>query len=280
MELTPSVWKERQFEDKYGKSSIEWNEKTLTEYKYVFGTLRRILKIFWLMNFPYIALFSWIHLAIIIESHNILTIHSLILFINIALLFSRKLANTGWSERLKVIEFNRITGTVKKFDDNGELEYEYPFTDFNAYVHYEPGRYNGKYRSSPHYSLELVNRYTSLITQHDTINLFSFCGGSDADYCDELWNTLVIFMDVTKPLPFSIALEECRDKDPTSREYGLTTQYKPCFLAMTDEEYKQCLKNIFAQQSMPLHKRKASKQSGPKVIGERKNKHSSKRRRK
>ncbi|SHO57938.1 hypothetical protein [Vibrio quintilis] len=285
MEFKPSVWNERRFKDKYGKAVIEWDEKTLTEYRYIMGISRRILKFFWYANFPYTICFSWAHVVNIVTSHSLLNIHPLILILNIALLFSGKSANTGWTARRKVIEFNRITGKVTGFDDQGEPSCESLFTDFNAYIHYEPGRFTGKTTTPSHHGLELVPRHKPFLTPKDTIKLYTFGGTAGREYCDELWKTLVVFMDVTKPLPFSIVLETCRHNDPTSREYQLMHPEEiPSFTSMTDKEYQNSLKDFYARQTIPSYKKETAKM--PKEIkssgvrrGREKRKHRSKKRR-
>ena len=87
------------------------------------------------------------------------------------------------------------------------------------------------------YSLMLVHRYHGYAHGVPVGNLIN--DNEMLSEYDRLWNMIQQYMDISKPLPDILMLEEARDKDPVTIKYDKQTQRDPEYWrSMSDEEYE------------------------------------------
>ncbi len=166
--------------------------------------------------------------------------------------FQFELCNRGhWSpwyfRRLvqirKQFEINRRTGMVTLYKGYNKVRYSHPFIEFDCILASVPTQ-QGFLR----YGLVLAHRYNG--------SKFSVPIGTLIGDCERvveyhrLWNTIQRYMDVSKPMPDILELEESRLKDPTTAEYDKQTlRQEDYWRSMSDEEYKRTIERIIKKQT-------------------------------
>jgi len=133
-------------------------------------------------------------------------------------------------------DLNRLTGLVtlydyKTFKKTGVIgEITAPFYEFDAYIHTSPDR-----QGFPLNVLFLMHRYRDI-----RIKVGALLGAEQTpqEVC-ALWDLLQNYMDTSRPLPDTPALEEYRSKDPITAEHDRKTGRDPRYWAdMDDETFK------------------------------------------
>ncbi len=237
MKLTPSVWKQRGMADKFGRTFFDWDHIKLTVYDYSTSRVKAWLKICRKVNFIVFPLFGWAYILQMINEDVFLPPYILLLVLQTLLLFSGRFIYSG-EKQIKRYEYNRQTGQVSKFDPSGNQLWRYPFSEFNVYILSQWTRHGGTtdtpymlHRYSPHWTIKDIISFTQPWTTH-----------ADVQSTRELLDILMAFMNVTLPLPQCIALQECRDLDPTTQALeARAPNNKIDFLSMSDKEYKTTL---------------------------------------
>jgi hypothetical protein len=131
---------------------------------------------------------------------------------------------------------NRRTGLVtlydyKAFKKTGVIgEVSSPFYEFDAYIHTSPDR-----QGSPLNVLFLMHRYRDI-----RVKVGALLGAEQTpqEVC-ALWDLLQNYMDTSRPLPDTPALEEYRANDPVTAEHDRKTGRNPRYwIDMDDETFK------------------------------------------
>ncbi len=131
---------------------------------------------------------------------------------------------------------NRRTGRVtfydyKTFKKTGVIgEISAPFYEFDAYIHTSPDR-----QGSPLNVLFLMHRYRDI-----RVKVGALLGAEQTpqEVC-ALWDLLQNYMDTSRPLPDTPALEEHRANDPITAEHDRKTGRNPRYwIDMDDETFK------------------------------------------
>ncbi|WP_239688979.1 hypothetical protein [Pseudomonas citronellolis] len=133
-------------------------------------------------------------------------------------------------------DLNRRTGLVtlydyKTFKKTGVIgEVTAPFYEFDAYIHTSPDR-----QGSPLNVLFLMHRYRDI-----RVKVGALLGAEQTpqEVC-ALWDLLQNYMDTSRPLPDTPALEEYRANDPVTAEHDRKTGRNPRYWSdMDDETFK------------------------------------------
>ena len=133
-------------------------------------------------------------------------------------------------------DLNRRTGLVtlydyKAFKKTGVIgEVSAPFYEFDAYIHTSPDR-----QGSPLNVLFLMHRYRDI-----QVKVGALLGAEQTpqEVC-ALWDLLQNYMDTSRPLPDTPALEEYRANDPITAEHDRKTGRNPRYwIDMDDETFK------------------------------------------
>jgi len=133
-------------------------------------------------------------------------------------------------------DLNRRTGLVtlydyKAFKKTGAIgEVSAPFYEFDAYIHTSPDR-----QGSPLNVLFLMHRYRDI-----RVKVGALLGAEQTpqEVC-ALWDLLQNYMDTSRPLPDTPALEEYRANDPITAEHDRKTGRNPRYWTdMDDETFK------------------------------------------
>nr|WP_237142618.1 hypothetical protein [Pseudomonas citronellolis] len=133
-------------------------------------------------------------------------------------------------------DLNRRTGLVtlydyKAFKKTGVIgEISAPFYEFDAYIHTSPDR-----QGSPLNVLFLMHRYRDI-----RVKVGALLGAEQTpqEVC-ALWDLLQNYMDTSRPLPDTPALEEYRANDPITAEHDRKTGRNPRYWSdMDDETFK------------------------------------------
>ncbi|WP_423360181.1 hypothetical protein [Pseudomonas citronellolis] len=133
-------------------------------------------------------------------------------------------------------DLNRRTGLVtlydyKAFKKTGVIgEVTAPFYEFDAYIHTSPDR-----QGSPLNVLFLMHRYRDI-----RVKVGALLGAEQTpqEVC-ALWDLLQNYMDTSRPLPDTPALEEYRANDPITAEHDRKTGRNPRYWSdMDDETFK------------------------------------------
>ncbi len=164
--------------------------------------------------------------------------------------YSPRVFNWIFKQVHKDYELNRQTGMVTLYDSNNKVRFSHPFIEFDAILVSTPN-----HQGLMSYSLALVHRYNAYSYEVPVGNLIS--SPLPQDY-ELLWNVLQQYMDIAKPLPDFLALEESRPKDPTTAAHDKQSGRAPDYWrSMSDEEYEEITDELLLQQSdsggMPIN---------------------------
>lgn len=133
-------------------------------------------------------------------------------------------------------DLNRRTGFVTLYDytsfkKTGVIgEISAPFYEFDAYIHTSPDR-----QGAPLNVLFLMHRYRDI-----RVKVGALLGADQPpqEVC-ALWDLLQNYMDTSRPLPDTPALEEYRANDPVTAEHDRKTGRNPRYwIDMDDETFK------------------------------------------
>lgn len=235
MDLVPTVWKQRGFNDKAGKAKFYWDEQVLIGYGYIDTPLSRKIKLANLINWFFIFIGWPLLIGQIITEDVYIPAYITLFFMSALLLVSRIMTKSRGVKRYPQITFNRRNGMVTKLN-KGKQEWSCHFRELNAYIH------NQRTSQSALYWLTLVPRSPVGIPRYGA-QLMDW-GHQTPDSCQELWEVIQGFMNITFPLPFVIPLEAVRDKDPTSRNVvaGPELDKFRQLRSLSDNQYQKILK--------------------------------------
>ncbi|WP_339450040.1 hypothetical protein [Pseudomonas sp. EA_5y_Pfl2_R50] len=142
-------------------------------------------------------------------------------------------------------EFNRRTGMVRIFnerntvDKSEAVEFEAPFTEFDAYIITSPDR-----QGLAMNGLSLAHRYSGAgINFNDLITP----DNTTQQPC-ALWDFLQNYMDISRPLPDITMLEASRHLDPVSIAHDKKNGRKPRYwIDMADNEFKEKVADLLVR---------------------------------
>ena len=131
----------------------------------------------------------------------------------------------------KLFSLNRQTGMVTLYKGGNKVRFSHPFSEFDCYFISSPTPQG--HRNT---ALALAHRYNNY---KQGVPLHLLLGTDESVLeCQNLWNMIQRYMDVSQPLPDCIILEESRERDPVTAAHDKKTGRNPRYWRdMTDEEY-------------------------------------------
>lgn len=252
--IVPSRFRQKGFVDHFGRRYLSWNERCLTSYQYSYDRWRGFVHILWVFN-CFALLGAPLYLYQMTVQPVVKPIYIGLFICQIALLSYGRWLNKRGPRQARAFEFNRQTGMVSHYDEKDQLLWCHPFREFNLYlqVHFPDANSISRGVNATTYSTYFVHRGSPQLTYLDC-----FVGGQrwadmmDMDSHFQLHATLLNYMDVTCPLPYSIVLEHCRQKDPTTQIYDEAHPEKRVdFSGLTDQEYQALLADFADQRPTP-----------------------------
>ncbi|MGB0942517.1 MAG: hypothetical protein ACPGUE_08960 [Marinomonas sp.] len=137
-----------------------------------------------------------------------------------------------------LFSLNRQTGMVTLYKRGNKVRFSHPFSEFDCYFISSPTPQGHK-----NTALALAHRYNNY---KQGVPLHLLLGTDESVLeCQNLWNMIQRYMDVSQPLPDCIILEESRERDPVTAAYDKETGRNPRYWRdMTDEEYLAALKKL------------------------------------
>ncbi|MCP8463979.1 hypothetical protein NK553_08485 [Pseudomonas sp. ZM23] len=128
----------------------------------------------------------------------------------------------------------------KKFKKTGVIgEVSAPFYEFDAYIHTSPDR-----QGAPLNVLYLMHRYRDIRIKVGAL----LSADQPHNEVLALWDLLQNYMDTSRPLPDTPALEEYRAQDPVTAEHDRKTGRNPRYwIDMDDEAFKAKCREMAAK---------------------------------
>ncbi|MFM2477288.1 hypothetical protein [Celerinatantimonas sp. MCCC 1A17872] len=223
-EFSPQQWREG-FESTDKELRYNWNEQFIQIYiPQLWGRLYLLLAAFAkviVLYFSFAAIFSFLVVFIKSDYDWVITARAVYiylewLFLPSALIWlqfelSTRFCTNPWFLKPRLyFELNRQNGLVTLYGRFRRVRFQHPFIEFDCVLTSAPYS-QGLIR----YGLMLVHRYQGYRMGVPLSVMLP--GGSQArgEYV-RLWNFVLSYMDVSRPLPDTLALEMSRPEDPTT----------------------------------------------------------------